>query len=805
MSASSSSHLLVRVGGREAVFGTALGELTVGSGRACLVRVSGPLVAERHLVLRPVEGGWRAEPDGEAVFLDGEPVRDVLVDRPLELRLGDHATGPLLALAPATEPARDATIDFASAPPSTDPAAPVADFDLTGAVLRIGRDPASDAVVDDVLVSRRHAEIRSLPDGRYEAVDLGSANGTFVNGRRIERALLDEFDVVMIGRSSFRLVEDRLEEYIDTGEVAYAAVDLTARLPGGSVLLDRVGFSLDSRSLLAIVGPSGSGKSTLMNALAGLRMAAEGDVLYDQRSLYADYDALRHRIGHVPQDDIVHPELTVRAALEYAADLRFPADASAAERRARVVDVMAELGLDERADVRIGQLSGGQRKRASLALEMLTEPSLLFLDEPTSGLDPNYERSLMEIFRRLADGGRTVVVVTHAVQSLRLCDRALVLAPGGQMAYFGPPQLILAYFDRPDMAAVFRDLGERSGVDWGERFREHEYHGDYVERRAARRRDEPPAAARAHVAPGVRWKQFTTLTRRYAAVLSADRRNFALLLAQAPLLGVLMLVALPADELAPVPPSQLRLISEASIVLLVLVLGVTWLGMSNAVREIAREMPIFRRERTAGLSIVAYVASKAVVLGALTVFQVAVLIALATSRQHGPANAVLLGWPLGELMVVGMFTALAAMAAGLFLSALARTTNRATTLLPIVLVFLLVLALGGVLPTIGDKPVINQLGYAASTQWGFAGMASTSELNDLQAVTGVLTRVPSVEVDDPTRLFREFRRDRQGEGAWDHTASAWLGDVGALAALTLLALLAAGLALRRDDARRTAR
>jgi ABC-type multidrug transport system ATPase subunit len=805
LSPSSTTHLHVRVGAREAVFGTALGELAVGSGRSCLVRVGGPLVADRHLLLRPVDGGWRAEADGHPVFLDGEPVHDVLVDRPIDLRLGDEVSGPLLTLAPASEPTGDATIDFAGPLPATDPDTPVVAFPLTGAVLRIGRDPSSDAVVDDVLVSRRHAEIRRLPEGGYEAVDLGSHNGTFVNGRRTERAVLDEFDVVMIGRNSYRLVGDRLEEYVDSGEVAYAAVDLTSRLSDGTVVLDGISFSLDSRSLLAIVGPSGAGKSTLMNALAGLRMAAEGDVLYDQRSLYEDFDALRRRIGHVPQDDIVHGELTLRAALGYAADLRFPADASDEERRTRVLDVMAELGLSERADVRIDQLSGGERKRASLALEMLTEPSLLFLDEPTSGLDPNYERSLMEIFRRLADGGRTVVVVTHAVQSLRLCDRVLVLAPGGRLAYFGPPQLILAYFDLPDMATVFRDLGERSEVDWGRRFREHEYHGDYVERRAARRAGEPPAAARTHVASGVRWKQFTTLTRRYAAVLASDRRNLALLLAQAPLLGLLMLVALPSDELAPVPSSQLRLISEASLVLLVLVLGVSWLGMSNAVREIAKEMPIFRRERAAGLSIPAYVGSKAVVLGALTVVQVTVLVLLATSRQHGPADAVLLGWPLGELIVVGAAAALAAMAAGLLVSAAARTTSRATTMLPIVLVFLLVLALGGVLPEIGDKPVVKQLGYAASTQWGFSGMASTSDLNDLQAVTGVLTRVPSVEVDDPTGLFREFRRNRSGEGSWDHTASAWLGDVGALLALMLAALVATGLALRRDDARRRAR
>ena len=193
-------------------------------------------------------------------------------------------------------------------------------------MLRIGRDPESDVVVDDVLVSRRHAEIRRLGEDRYEAIDLGSHNGTFVNGRRIERAMLEELDVVTVGRNSYRLLEDRLDEYVDTGEVAYAAIDLTVRLANGTVLLDRRRASRSqSRSMLGVIGPSGSGKSTLLGALTGFRMANEGDVRYGERSLYADYEALRQRIGYVPQDDIVHPELTVERELEFAADIRFPA------------------------------------------------------------------------------------------------------------------------------------------------------------------------------------------------------------------------------------------------------------------------------------------------------------------------------------------------------------------------------------------------------------------------------------------------------------------------------------------------
>src|SRR4029077_9340591 len=206
----------------------------------------------------------------------------------------------------------------------------------------------------------------------------------------------------------------------------------------------------------------------------------------------------------------------------------------------------------------------------------------------------------------------TVIVVTHTMQSLRLCDRLLILAGDGQMAYFGPPQLAAAYFDRSDLADVFRTLSDDKTTSWKERFREHEYHEQYVQREAA-----PPESEEAEPgdlrAPPVRrgwWRQFTTLSLRYTAVLAADRRNLALILLQAPLLGLLMLATLPSHQLSPAPPSEFRLISQASLVLLVIVLGTTWLGMSNAIREIAKELPIYRRERVTGLSRSAYVTSK---------------------------------------------------------------------------------------------------------------------------------------------------------------------------------------------------
>ena len=791
----------VSVDGRTAVFGPGLPEIVVGTERSCFIRPEGMGVGGRHLVLRHGEDGWTLEAlEAQRVYHEGRLVERLKVDRALRLHLGTLGAGADLEVKPGEDEAgRFQTEDFgtiARAAPARHARRHLIEVD----VMRVGRDPDSDLVVDDLLVSRRHAELRRRGDGSIEVIDLDSHNGTFVNGHPVDRTVLQQHDVFMVGSHSFRLAGDWLEEEVDTGEIVFAASGLTVRLPDGQLLVDGVDFSLDARTMLGIVGPSGSGKSTLVKALAGLVLATEGDVLYDHQSLYVSYEALRRRIGYVPQDDIVHTNLTVRKALEYAADLRFPPDVERSERMRRVDQVISELDLSHRESARIASLSGGQRKRVNVALELLTKPSLLFLDEATSGLDPHFERSLMELCRQLADGGRTVIVVTHTMQSLRLCDRLLILARDGQMAYFGPPQLAAAYFDRADLADVFRTLADGQETSWQERFREHEYYEQYVQREADGRKEAEATAE--YKAPHVRrgwWRQFTTLSSRYAAVLTADRRNLALMLLQAPLLGLLMLAALPGDQLSPAEPSEFRLISQASLVLLVIILGATWLGMSNAIREISKELPIYRRERVAGLSRSAYIASKVSVLGAVTIVQSVVLVAIATSRQGLSGDGALIGWPLAELMVVAALAGLAAMAFGLFISAAAGTTDRAVTVLPIALVLLLVLALGAVFPQIGERPVLNQLGYLGSTQWGFAGMASTTDLNDLQAVTGVLTRVDTVKVDDPAPLFRAVHKGDRGDPRWDHDSGAWLTAGGALLGLTLAAAFATGLALRRDE------
>ncbi len=400
--------------------------VVVGRADHCAIRLDDGRISRNHARLTPTNDGWLLEDLGSTggTFVAGDRVDRALISNVAEVRLADPQSGPLLRL----EARFTDTADLETAEPINAASArarpPTGVFTAAHAPserTRIGRAPENDVVVDDLLVSWHHAELHSTPGG-FELVDLGSRNGTFVNGQPIRRVRLDELDLVAIGRSLLRLSGGRLEEYQDTGEVTFEAVGISATLANGQALLDNISFSLGKRTLLAVIGPSGSGKSSLLAALAGLRPAEEGSVLYGGRNLYEDYAELQNRIGFVPQDDVLHRELTVRTTLEYAGRLRFPEDVTKAEAGARIDDLLAELGIAHRDRVPLDQLSGGERKRTNVVSELLTEPSLLFLDEPTSGLDPGISRVLMQKLRELADDGRTIIVVTHELANLELCD-----------------------------------------------------------------------------------------------------------------------------------------------------------------------------------------------------------------------------------------------------------------------------------------------------------------------------------------------------------------------------------------------
>jgi ABC-type multidrug transport system ATPase subunit/pSer/pThr/pTyr-binding forkhead associated (FHA) protein len=783
--------------------------LSIGRHSGSWLHIDDPLVSRDHLRLSSVEDAWLVEDldSRNGTYVDGRRLQSLRVETETTVRLGDPELGPWLRLTPIAPPVPAEPRPMLAKPPSA--LAPIYGAPLAGEltvshelgrnVFTIGRSPSCDIVLDDPLVSRHHAQVRLLPDGRRQIIDVGSFNGTFVNGTRVDEAVLARLDMVGIGGAEFRFTGETLEEIKIREEVGLAVVGITVTARAGSVLVDDIGFALEEGSLLAVVGPSGAGKSTLLGALTGLRPAPRGSVYFGGRDLYADYDELRLRIGFVPQDDVVHPELTVEQSLLYAAELRFAPDVSAAERRQRVEEVLVELGLEGRRHLLVAKLSGGQRKRVSVAIELLTRPALLFLDEPTSGLDPGLERSLMELLRALAEGGRTVVVVTHSTESLNLCDRVLFLAPGGRSAYYGPPQLAITYFGAADYQEVFRELSADTPERWKARFLAHELGRRYLVEPLEGYTAGVRQSTAAEPLRRQKWsRQYWMLTRRYARVLAGDRANLVALLSAAPLLGLLQLWRLPSDQFKTLPATQIRLVPQTSLILLVLAIGMTMLGLTSSLREIVKELPVFKRERAVGLASSAYVLSKISVLGVIVFYQAIVYMAISTAKQQGPPDAVVFGWPLGELIVAAALVGIAAVALGLACSSLVNSVAAAIALLPVLLIFQLLIMQGGVFDN-DKKPVLYQLSFVSSAGWGYADMASTVKLNDQQAVWNVARELSTVDTKQPERLFDVLSRPSRGNPRWNHQTGAWLRAAAALVVLTAAALTIAIAVLRRFD------
>lgn len=747
------------------------------------IQLENPRVSRQHAVLQPTPAGWvLINRSRNGMFVDGRRVESLTIDRPVTVVLGSASSGEPLEVHPIVGPpahARTQTVATPTPPVGETTVArpPTAVYNMGHLDIRIGRATDNQVVLDDLLVSRYHAVLRRTGN-QWELVDNHSANGTYVNGNRIVRAIIGPNDIVGIGHQLLHLSGDQLVEYVDTGDISYEASNLRVVTSKGKTLLSDVSFALPQRCFMAVVGPSGAGKSTLLGALTGFSPATSGEVRYDNRDLYQNYAELRHRIGFVPQDDILHTPLTVRKALNYAARLRFPQDVSAAERKQRIDEVLTELGLAGHANQRIDSLSGGQRKRTSVALELLTKPSLLFLDEPTSGLDPGYEKSVMQTLRALADDGRSVVVVTHNTAQLNLCDRLLILAPGGRLAYFGPPQQALGYFNCSDFADLFNLLEHDTTTDWTGRYVASPIHtaitGPHPAHRA--RQAAPPASR--PVAQQSAFAQFTTLCRRYLAVIAADRQ-YSVTLLVLPLLLSLFAHAVPGQAGLSLTRAIETKSTQPSQLLVLLVIGGALMGCAASIREIVKERAIYQREHGIGLSRGAYLASKLAVLTALTTMQGLILGFLGAVGLPPPDQAVVLPWPRVEVAVAVVAVTVVSMMIGLLISAVIGNADRGMPMLVLVVMAELVLC-GGMFGVKGRIP-LEQLAWLSPSRWAYAMAASTIDLNDLRRTAG--------GDEDPM---------------WDYAPSSWWMAAGACAAQAIVLVILLAVRLKQLDPQRKA-
>lgn len=658
--------------------------------------------------------------------------------------------------------------------PVTNPGAQLPGFNGSNqGPITIGRAVENDLVLPDPLVSKFHARIE--PGNPPMVVDQESFHGTFVEGVRVERVSpLHPGAEVVFGNRGFVWDGRALAPLARPQDSPFSADRLSVEL-GGRRLLQDVTFTLKPRSLTAVIGPSGAGKSTLLGALTGSRVATFGTVIWQGQSLYDHYEQLKYQIGLVPQQDIQHSQLTVRQALSFAALLRLPPDMTLYERGQRVHAVAGQLQLMDRLENRIGsQLSGGQRKRVSIATELLTAPPLLFLDEPTSGLDPGLDVDVMGQLRELADDDRIVVVVTHSVLALSLCDNVLVLAPGGWVAYFGPPDGVLDHFGCADYPMVFRVLG-------------------IIPRRDPEKQHSPtlrlPDSQRSpHVALGRRVAsraalrvQFATLVRRNLAVIAADRLLLALLIVLPLGLGALSRVV-PGEAglslfAADRDPAGGLIAEEAAKRITILIVAAALIGTAMSIRELVGERAIFRREHAVGLVPEVYLASKLLVLGLACFCQGVVVTVLATWGLPGPDfGGALAGGRLEVALAIGALS-FAMSAAGLVLSAFLTSSEQAMPAL--VAMVMVQLVLSGSLVEIAGRPLLSQLAWLAPARWGYAAVAS------------------SVSIQRP---LREKGLDLDWiavSGGWH-----WLMNVAVLGLLTLGLSLLGAAAVRRSATER---
>lgn len=632
--------------------------------------------------------------------------------------------------------------------------------------VKIGRAVDNDIVIADVLASRHHASLVLTPAGT-EIRDNRSINGTFVNGTRAESALLTEGDIVTIGnvdlvfRNGTLVRRTETEAATDTGGLDVRGVTWT--IENNKTLLDNISMTARPGTLTAVIGPSGAGKSTFARLVAGYTHPTTGTVTFEGHNVHADYASLRSRIGMVPQDDVVHGQLTVNQALMYAAELRLPPDTTEADRRQVVAQVLEELEMTNHAETRVDKLSGGQRKRASVALELLTGPSLLILDEPTSGLDPALDRQVMTMLRQLADAGRVVLVITHSLTYLDVCDQVLLLAPGGKTAFYGPPS----------------DIGPSMGTtNWADIFSAVASDPEEANRRYLERHAPPPplndeSAKPADLGNPTRTslrRQFSTIARRQIRLIVSDRGYFIFLAMLPFIMGVLSL-SVPGEAGFGVPNPMGDAPNEAGQVLVLLNVGAIFMGTALTIRDLIGERAIFRREQAVGLSTTAYLLAKVCVYSVFAIVQSAVVTVITITGKgwdvdkgavdHGSV----LGNPQFELFVGMAATTVASAMLGLLLSALARTGEQIMPLLVVAIMSQLVFS-GGMIP-VTDRLGLDQLSWFTPARWGFAASASTADLTTL--VPGPLTP-----------------KDRH----WEHTSGAWLFDMLMLAALSVVYLTA---------------
>jgi ABC-type multidrug transport system ATPase subunit len=749
---------------------------------------------------------------------------------------------------------------------------------MAGRSAVIGRANA-DIVLPYPQVSGRHAAVSPTADGMLQVIDFGSTNGTHIGGKRIAPNVpvkIRPGDKIFIGPYPIYLglENNTVRAWVDSDRTDWSgnlveieALDLFLQVPDrenkqtNKVLLNHVTFKAHPGDLIALMGPSGAGKTTLLTVLNGYLRPTSGEVRVNGESLYAIYDALRGSIGYVPQDDIVHPELTVFEAIKYSAQFRLPPDYSEEEIDRRVEQVIKDLGLEAVKNLEIGKperkvLSGGQRKRVNIALELVTDPALMFLDEPTSGLAADDTVALIDLLANLAKKyGKTIIVTIHqpAREEYEKFNLALIMGYGGEPVYYGPTGKESYDFfgryvarqgtviDNPrDMFDLLKKREEdlvasgqfpnkgaarmAAAAQWRAEYYD-QNNPTYRKMYSGARQPGTPSASRAPSRAKVPLvRQFWLLFKRYAIVKRRDRAGTAILFLQAPIIGVLLALvffdptkmpnmwcqqfvqSIEAKAMAAgaqLPPgcaqdmSRFTKVADFGGAIFFLAIAALWFGTSNAAREIVSEQAIYRRERMVNLSIFNYVMSKFTLLGLLCTIQCFVLLAIVFAAL-GLGDYSGVAWI--TMLVFMVVTATCAAAIGLLLSTVVTSSEAAMALTPIALIPQVVL--GGRMVPMTNKGWLEYVMALMPSRWSFEGLiaAERVELANSWKFKACVTKGAGIVDGKFNCALEEIRNTTQGSGALGFsTYDEPMVALGVLMAMTVVAIAAVMIILKRRD------
>ena len=664
----------------------------IGRGKACGIYVNEVFVSGRHgrfflqdgqlfyVDLNSTNGSYiNGKQVTEAVALRNGSVITIGIDSTIKLTVAVTAD----AVSPETAPSPDSGSNLPLNPINPNGA------DNNKETLLIGRDPSCDIVIPNQNVSRAHAKL-SRRDGRFYVEDANSTNGTFINGARIDRVYeITAKDDVYVAGVRLRLKNGVLipDDAVEKG-LSVQVRDLFREVSAGDgktkTLLDRISLSIESNEFVAVIGGSGAGKSTFTNVLCGKTppSAYKGHVGFND-SPANSRGIFKSVIGYAPQNDVLYHDLTLYQMLYYSAKLKMPQDTKAGEYENRVKYVIQKVELMGHENTLVKKLSGGQQKRASIAVELLSDPKLFFLDEPTSGLDPATERKLMRMLKEMTRDNKTIIAVTHVTQNLNLCDKVIVLGKGGKLCFFGTPKDTCEYFGVADIVDIYDKINDNP-AEWQQKYqalRQREGNQPDAETGGAPRAGKIKVNKK-DMKSGYNsgWSQFLVLSARYLRLTFGDPKRCLLLLLQAPLLGVLLMLVSNSSSDSKI----FEYSSAAKSMLFSLTCAAFWVGMLNSIQEICKEKDIFAREKMSTVRLFPYIASKIVVIGALCVFQAFVLVLIVQVFAGFPGNDLGIRPFLGYF-ITACLTTLCAACLGLTVSSLSPNPDRAMAIAPLIL------------------------------------------------------------------------------------------------------------------------